>query len=65
MTRQEVEQLVLGPEQIVGGDAGLRVAQSRRGQGLLRAPFLDIEGHRKIVTVYYTSRVERYWKVGS
>lgn len=62
ITRQEVEQLVLAPEQIVAGAAGVSVAQMKRGKGLLRAPFVEAHGDRKIVTVYYTTRVERYWE---
>lgn len=38
------------------------VAQARIRKGLLRVPFVEIEGKRKILTVYWTSKVERYWK---
>ena len=30
--------------------------------GLLRAPFIEIEGKRKILTLYWTSKVGKYWK---
>ena len=29
---------------------------------LLRVPFVEIEGRRKVLTVYWTSKIERYWK---
>jgi hypothetical protein len=62
VTRQEVEEVLENPEQIVPGDQNALVAQSRRGQGLLRVPFVEVEGKRKILTVYWTSQVKRYWK---
>ncbi len=52
ITRQEVEHLLTAPEQVVAGDRGVSVAQGRRGSGLLRVPFVDTEGGRKILTVY-------------
>jgi len=64
VTRQEVEDLVSHPEQIVPGDMDALVAQARIRKGLLRAPFIEIEGKRKILTVYWTSKIERYWKEG-
>jgi hypothetical protein len=62
ITRQEVEDLLKDPEQVVPGDRDALVAQARRGNGLLRAPFIEVEGGRKVLTVYWTSRVEKYWK---
>lgn len=62
VTRQEVEALLRSPEQVVPGDRGILVTQVRRGGGLLRVLFVEAEGARKIVTVYWTSKVEKYWK---
>jgi hypothetical protein len=62
ITRQKVENLMQSPEQIVPGDMNIFVAQSKSLNGLLRAPFIEVEGDRKIVTVYWTSKVEKYWK---
>jgi hypothetical protein len=28
----------------------------------LRVPFVDVEGNKKVLTIYWTSRVEKYWK---
>ncbi len=50
------------PEQVVPGDMDAFIAQARNRNGLLRVPFLEISGDRKILTVYWTSKVERYWK---
>ena len=50
------------PGQIVPGDRDALVAQAKRGNGLLRVPFVEVEGNRKVLTVYWTSKVEKYWK---
>jgi hypothetical protein len=60
ITRQEVEALLTALEQVVPGDRGVLVAQGRRGTGLLRVPFVDTEGGRKILTVYWTSKIQKY-----
>lgn len=52
ITRQEVEGVLRNPEQVVPGDRNVLVAQARRGNGLLRVPFIGIEGERKVLTVY-------------
>ena len=62
VTRQEVEDVLKDPEQIVPGDRDVLVAQARRGEGLLRVPFVELEGKRRVLTVYWTSRVEKYWR---
>ncbi|MBM3149017.1 MAG: hypothetical protein FJZ88_03180 [Chloroflexi bacterium] len=49
-------------EQVVPGDLEALVAQARRGNGLLRVPFVETERGRKILTVYWTNQVERYWR---
>jgi hypothetical protein len=60
--REEVEEVLRHPGQLVAGDQGALIAQSRRSGGLLRIPFLSVGEDRKILTVYWTSRIERYWK---
>ncbi|MBI3583715.1 MAG: DUF4258 domain-containing protein [Nitrospinae bacterium] len=62
ITRLEVEDAVINPEQIVHGDMDAFVAQSKNRNGLLRIPFKNIGEDRKILTVYWTSKVEKYWK---
>jgi hypothetical protein len=62
VTRTEVEDVPRYPDQIVVGDQGALIAQSRRGSGLLRIPFLSVGNDRRILTVYWTSRIGRYWK---
>jgi hypothetical protein len=61
ITRQEVENLLRDPEQVVPGDLEALGAQARRRNGL-RVPFVETERGRKILTVYWTSKVEKYWQ---
>jgi hypothetical protein len=62
ITREEVERGVTNPAQVVPGDLDALVAQTKRGNGLLRVPFRETAEGRKILTVYWTSKVSRYWK---
>ena len=62
ITIPEVEAVVLNPAQIVAGDAGDWIAQSYQGKGLLRVPFVQVGDDRKVLTVYWTSKVAKYWK---
>lgn len=62
ITREEVESVILNPEQIVPDDEGVFVAQSRRGDGLLRVPFVEIGATKRILTLYWTNQVRRYWQ---
>lgn len=62
ITRADVEAVTLNPEQIVPGDMETLIAQSRRGNGLLPIPFMQIGQDRKILTIYWTSKVSKYWK---
>lgn len=62
ITKREVEDLVINPDQIVPGDMGVFVAQRKTRNGLLRSPFSEINKDRKILTIYWTSRIEKYWK---
>ncbi len=64
ITRQEVEDLLMEPEQVVPGDLEALVAKKRRDNGLLRVPLIGTGEERKILTVYWTSRIEKYWKEG-
>ena len=58
----DVEIVVRTPEQTVAGEFGVVVAQSRLLGGLLRVPFVNIEGSRRIVTLHWTSKLSRYWR---
>ena len=62
ITRKEVENLLESPEQILPGDQNILIAQSKRGNGLLRVAFEELKGVLKVLTLYWTSKVEKYWK---
>jgi hypothetical protein len=55
------ETIVTQPQQIVTEDEVL-VAQSIRGNGLLRVVFADIGNTRRIITLYWTNQINRYWQ---
>jgi hypothetical protein len=61
ITREQIERLVKDPEQVVPGDRDALVAQARSGGGLLRVPFVEVGEKRKLITVYWTSRRDKYW----
>jgi len=50
------------PQQIVPGDMDALVAQSKCHGGLWRVPFKNIKKGKKILTIYWTSKIEKYWK---
>ncbi|MGI0490943.1 DUF4258 domain-containing protein [Alkalinema pantanalense CENA528] len=61
ITREEIETIVAQPQQIVTEDE-VRIAQSLRGDGLLRVVFTDIGNTRRIITLYWTNQINRYWQ---
>lgn len=62
ITRAAAEAVLQRPEQVVEGDEGARIAQSRHGNGLLRVVYVDLTDERRVLTLYWTSRVEKYWR---
>lgn len=64
VTSGDVEEILREPEQVVPGDQEARVAQSRYEDGLLRVVFVEEADERRVLTVYWTSQVERYWRGG-
>ena len=60
--KEDVENVLISPEQIVPGDLNAQVAQSKFNNGLIRIPFVRQNEDRKILTVYWTSKIEKYWK---
>ena len=60
ITRMDVERVILNPEQVVPGDLGVVIAQSRKGGGLLRIPYMATERGMKVLTLYWTSKIGKY-----
>jgi hypothetical protein len=61
VTRSEVEHVVMTPDQVVPGHEEAQVAQSRRGPGLLRVPYVEEDDERILLTLYWTSKTDKYW----
>lgn len=60
ITHDEVEQTLTAAQQVVAED-DVWVVQSRRGNGLLRIVFAEIGNTKRILTLYWTNQVKRYW----
>jgi len=56
-----VEQVLTSPQQIVV-EGDVFVAQSQRGEGLLRVVFVEIGSTKRILTLFWTNQVNRYWQ---
>lgn len=61
ITREEVEATVTNPQQIIVEESVLG-AQIQRGNGLLRVPFVELGNTKRILTLYWTNQVNRYWQ---
>lgn len=61
ITREEVEAAVTNPQQIIWED-DVWVAQVKRGNGILRVPFVEIGNTKRILTMYWTNQIKRYWQ---
>ncbi len=61
ITREEVEAVVTTPQQTIL-EEDIWVAQVQRGSGLLRVPYADFGKTRRILTLYWTNQVKRYWQ---
>ena len=59
--REEIEAILTNPQQIITEDNAL-IAQSIRGNGLLRIVFADFGDTQKIITLYWTNQISRYWQ---
>lgn len=62
IARADVEATLAEPEQDLQGDLGTRIAQTRRGDGLLRVVYVTQGDTRRILTLYWTSKIDKYWE---
>ncbi|MHB1665706.1 MAG: DUF4258 domain-containing protein [bacterium] len=62
LKKSDVEKIVNNPHQIVSGDLDAFVAQFKKDNGLLRIPFKYVGEDIKILTIYWTSKTDKYWK---
>jgi hypothetical protein len=61
ITRQEVEATVIDAQQVIA-EENVLVAQTQRGKGLLRVVYVEIGNTKRILTLYWTNQVNRYWQ---
>jgi hypothetical protein len=68
LTRERVIEVVSNPEQVVPALGNRYFVQSRYEEGgkqfLLRVLVEEINGERRVLTVYPTSKVRKYWLEG-
>ena len=61
ITREEIEAILTSTQQIITEDNAL-IAQSIQGNGLLRIVFANLGDTKKIITLYWTNPISRYWQ---
>lgn len=61
ITPEVIEEVLSNPDQILKGDGEVLIAQSKKQNGLLRVLFLNLQNSQKIITIYWTSKIEKYW----
>ncbi len=61
LNKTDVESIVCNPQQIIEGDLDAFVAQFKKDDGLLRIPFKYVREDIKILTIYWTSKTNKYW----
>jgi len=61
ITSEVIEEVLLNPDQIVKGDGEILIAQSKKENGLLRVLFLNLQEGRKVITIYWISKIKKYW----
>lgn len=61
ITREEVEMVISSPQQLMI-EGTVWVAHSQRGKGLLRVVFVEMGNTKRILTLYWTNQIRRYWQ---
>ena len=64
--REDILDALKLPGQVLSGKKGRKIAQKKidRGEerGLLRVIFEEKDDAKVVVTVYWTSKIEKYWR---
>lgn len=63
ITKNDVEFVLQWPAQVVDGIDNVKTAQRPWKEGLMRVPFVDTPDGRKVLTLYWTSKVIKYWRM--
>lgn len=66
INREEISEVLRNPGQILGGQHGRKIAQSKitseDGEHLLRVVFEKKDTTIYIITAYRTSKISKYWR---
>jgi len=64
--KEQIEDVVINPTQVVDGYGGRKVARKKFLRGdkeyLLRVVYEETQDRYTVVTAYITSQIDRYWK---
>ena len=66
ISNETVEELIENPQQVIKGKAEKQIVQGimqRANQEfLLRVVYVEVEGTIKVITAYWTSKIDKYWE---
>ncbi|MCK4356127.1 DUF4258 domain-containing protein [Candidatus Bipolaricaulota bacterium] len=66
IARETVEELIRKPQQVIKGKGNKQIVQgimNRANQEfLLRVVYIEEEGMTKVITAYWTSKIDKYWE---
>jgi len=66
IARETVEELIKNPRQVIKGKGNKEIVQGilkrANGEFLLRVVYVEAEGMTKVITAYWTSKIDKYWE---
>ena len=66
IAKETVEELIIKPQQVIKGKGNKQIVQgimNRANQEfLLRVVYIEAEGTTKVITAYWTSKIDKYWE---
>jgi len=66
IAKETVEELIRDPQQVIKGKGNKQIVQgimNRANQEfLLRVVYIEAAGTTKVITAYWTSKIDKYWE---
>ena len=66
IAKETVEELIRKPQQVIKGKGNKQIVQGimkRENQEfLLRVVYIETEATMKVITAYWTSKIDKYWE---
>jgi len=66
IAKETVEELIRDPQQVIKGKGNKQIVQgimNRANQEfLLRVVYIEAAGTMKVITAYWTSKIDKYWE---